>query len=193
MLRVVIVVALAVLMSGAPGHASSLRSGDILALAADGVILRIDPVTGSDSVVAAGGRLADTDGITVSPQGEIYVIQSGDTIVRVLPSTGEQVVLASGRAPGFVRHHPRPRWGSVSAVVRSLLFDLHIEQYRPGRSAHGRPGPGHPGLPRERAPQEDHRVGQRRGDVLLEGRRPAGSEPGAGSPAAPEMGASPPV
>jgi hypothetical protein len=59
------VLSLTVLITG-PAHATSLRSGDILALTADGVIIRIEPVSGASSVVASGGLLANPGGIAAT-------------------------------------------------------------------------------------------------------------------------------
>jgi hypothetical protein len=97
-----------------PVDAMTLRAGDILVLTFDGVILRIDPETGSRSVVASGGLLSQfTSGITVTPWGEISVIQSGNTVVRVVPFTGEQMIVAQGGLITFAADLTADRRGNL--------------------------------------------------------------------------------
>ncbi len=69
--------------------------------AADGRVIRVDPATGMQSLVASGGRLVDPSGIAVAPDGTLYVLEnvgaSGDPeVLRVNPSTGAQAVVTSG-------------------------------------------------------------------------------------------------
>ena len=69
--------------------------------AADGRVIRVDPATGMQSLVASGGRLVDPSGIAVAPDGTLYVLENvgaaGDPeVLRVNPSTGAQAVVTSG-------------------------------------------------------------------------------------------------
>src|SRR5215210_142764 len=53
---------------------------------ADGRIIRVDPVTGQQSIVSSGNLLVDPAGLTIGPDGLIYVLDSVGTPVapRVL-------------------------------------------------------------------------------------------------------------
>jgi DNA-binding beta-propeller fold protein YncE len=69
--------------------------------AADGRVIRVDPGTGMQSLVASGGRLVDPSGIAVAPDGTLYVLEnvgaSGEPeVVRINPATGAQAVVTSG-------------------------------------------------------------------------------------------------
>jgi DNA-binding beta-propeller fold protein YncE len=69
--------------------------------AADGRVIRVDPATGAQSLVASGGRLVDPSGIAVAPDGTLYVLENvgaaGDPeVLRVNPATGAQAVVTSG-------------------------------------------------------------------------------------------------
>jgi hypothetical protein len=86
---------LACLLAAGPAYAGSLRPGDI-AVITDGVVTRIDPLTGEQAVVASGGLLSGLSGLTVTPWRDIFVIQALDTIVRVARGTGDQSVVSQG-------------------------------------------------------------------------------------------------
>jgi hypothetical protein len=88
-------VAMTLLVAG-PCYASTMRSGDIIVLTQAGTIIRVDPLNGSQSVVASGGFLSGADGIAVNAAGEIFVVAAGDTVVRVAPSTGDQMIVSAG-------------------------------------------------------------------------------------------------
>src|SRR4029078_8417356 len=45
----------------------------------DGRIIRVDPVTGAQSIVASGGHLVDPAGLAVAPNGLIYVVENVGT------------------------------------------------------------------------------------------------------------------
>jgi hypothetical protein len=70
---------------------------------ADGRIIRVDPATGAQSLVARGGELVDPAGITVAPDGTLYVAENvgvgparDPAVVRINPATGAQSVLTRG-------------------------------------------------------------------------------------------------
>jgi DNA-binding beta-propeller fold protein YncE len=72
--------------------------------AADGRIIRVDPATGAQSLVAQGGELVDPAGIAVGPDGTLYVVENvgvgparDPAVIRIDPATGAQSVLTRGR------------------------------------------------------------------------------------------------
>src|SRR5215217_120302 len=69
--------------------------------AADGRIIRIDPVTGRQTLVTSGTLLVDPAGLALAPDGLIYVVENVGTtgqpgVVRVNPTTGEQALVTEG-------------------------------------------------------------------------------------------------
>jgi sugar lactone lactonase YvrE len=71
--------------------------------AADGRIIRVDPASGAQSVVSAGGELVDPAGIAVAPDGTLFVIENvgvgparDPAVVRIDPATGAQSVVTRG-------------------------------------------------------------------------------------------------
>jgi sugar lactone lactonase YvrE len=69
--------------------------------APDGRIVRVDPVTGRQSLVSSGGHLVDPAALAIARNGLIYVVEnvgtSGDpSVVSVNPATGAQTVVAEG-------------------------------------------------------------------------------------------------
>jgi len=69
--------------------------------APDGRIIRVDPVSGRQSLVTQGERLVDPAGLALGPGGLIYVIEnvgsSGSPgVIAVSPTTGAQTVVAQG-------------------------------------------------------------------------------------------------
>ncbi len=67
----------------------------------DGRIIRVDPVSGQQSVVTQGGHLVDPAGLTLAPDGLIYVVENVGTsgspgVISVNPATGAQAVVTQG-------------------------------------------------------------------------------------------------
>ncbi len=67
----------------------------------DGRIVRVDPVTGHQSLVSSGNLLVDPAGLAVGPDGVLYVIENVGTtgqpgVVRVDPATGAQTLVTQG-------------------------------------------------------------------------------------------------
>jgi PKD domain-containing protein len=67
----------------------------------DGRIIRVDPVTGAQSIVTSGGHLVDPAGLAVAPNGLIYVVENVGTsgtpgVISVNPANGAQSVVTQG-------------------------------------------------------------------------------------------------
>jgi len=68
---------------------------------ADGRIIRVDPVTGVQSVVTQGNLLVDPAGLTLGRDGLIYVVENVGTlgtpsVVSVNPANGAQTLVTQG-------------------------------------------------------------------------------------------------
>jgi sugar lactone lactonase YvrE len=68
---------------------------------ADGRIVRVDPLTGNQSLVTSGNQLVDPAGVAIAPDGQIWVADNlahDDTgrIVRIDPGTGAQTTVTEG-------------------------------------------------------------------------------------------------
>jgi sugar lactone lactonase YvrE len=69
--------------------------------AADGAIVRVDPATGSQSLVSRGGRLVDPAGLALAADGTIVVVDNvgldGEPeLLRIDAASGAQTVLSVG-------------------------------------------------------------------------------------------------
>jgi sugar lactone lactonase YvrE len=67
----------------------------------DGRIIRVDPVTGQQSLVTSGNLLVDPAGLAVAPNGVIYVVENVGLVgqpgvVAVNPATGAQTLVTQG-------------------------------------------------------------------------------------------------
>jgi DNA-binding beta-propeller fold protein YncE len=75
--------------------------------AKDGAIIRVDPLTGVQSLVSSGGEFYDPAGIAVAPDGQLYVVDNRapdneGAVIRVDPRTGAQTLVTERRdLPGF--------------------------------------------------------------------------------------------
>jgi sugar lactone lactonase YvrE len=68
--------------------------------AADGAVIRVDPLTGRQSLLASGGEFYDPAGIAVAPNGDIYVADNrapdnDGAVIRVDPRSGAQTLVTS--------------------------------------------------------------------------------------------------
>jgi DNA-binding beta-propeller fold protein YncE len=66
----------------------------------DGSVIRVDPVTGRQSLVASGGNFYDPAGIAIGPDGMLYVLDNlagpnSGAVIKVSPNTGVQQLIAS--------------------------------------------------------------------------------------------------
>jgi hypothetical protein len=67
----------------------------------DGRIIRVDPVTGRQSLVTSGDHLVDPAALAIAPDGLIYVLENVGTVgtpgvVSVNPATGAQSIVSQG-------------------------------------------------------------------------------------------------
>ena len=69
-----------------------------------GGIVKVDPFTGAQTVVSAGGSFIDPNGIALSPDGQLYVADYGSagigSVFKVNPNGGAQTPVSTGA--GFV-------------------------------------------------------------------------------------------
>ncbi len=70
----------------------------------DGAVIRVNPYTGRQTLVSSGGLFFDPAGITVGPDGSIYVIDNlfgsnSGIVVRINPRTGAQQLISSDFDP----------------------------------------------------------------------------------------------
>lgn len=94
----------------ASGAGAPIQLGDILVAdqglgspgLLDGAVIRVDPVTGAQTVITSGVNLLNPGGVAVEPEGTILVMDAGEfrsddaKLVRVVPESGAQSVLSSG-------------------------------------------------------------------------------------------------
>jgi DNA-binding beta-propeller fold protein YncE len=64
----------------------------------DGAVIRVDPLTGRQSLLASGGEFFDPAGIAVAPDGQIFVVDNrapdnDGAVIRVDPRTGGQTLV----------------------------------------------------------------------------------------------------
>jgi sugar lactone lactonase YvrE len=64
----------------------------------DGAVIRVDPLTGRQSLVSSGAEFFDPAGIAVAPDGRLYVVDNrapdnGGAVIRVDPRTGVQTLV----------------------------------------------------------------------------------------------------
>jgi sugar lactone lactonase YvrE len=64
----------------------------------DGAVIRVDPLTGTQSLVSSGGEFFDPAGIAVAPDGQLYVVDNrardnDGAVIRVDPRTGAQTLV----------------------------------------------------------------------------------------------------
>jgi DNA-binding beta-propeller fold protein YncE len=69
--------------------------------ASDGRIIRVDPITGRQSLLAGGAPLVDPAGLAVAPGGDVYVADNYDSdnngrVIRIDPVSGARSVVTEG-------------------------------------------------------------------------------------------------
>ena len=143
----------AVLVAAAPAAAVELRPGDIIAAGWDvvgrppplGVVARVDPVTGEQTVITSGGNLESPFAVAVEPSGSLLVFDgAGDgspaQLVRVDPATGAQIVLSSGEDVRRTADITVSRNGDIYAVDYGLSV-VRIDPVTGGRTVVATTGP----------------------------------------------------
>jgi hypothetical protein len=73
-------------------------TGTILAISGSGGagnVVRIDPVTGAQTLLTSGGLLNTPRDLAVGDDGSIYVLDSSKALIQVDPVTGQQTLLAN--------------------------------------------------------------------------------------------------
>ncbi|MEA2400839.1 MAG: hypothetical protein QOK00_1242 [Thermoleophilaceae bacterium] len=70
----------------------------------DGAVIRVDPITGRQSLVSSGGWFYDPSGIAIGPGGVLYVLDNlagtnSGAVIRVDPKTGQQELISSDFNP----------------------------------------------------------------------------------------------
>jgi hypothetical protein len=114
----------------------------------DGRIIRVDPVSGQQSLVSSGNHLVDPAGLAVAPNGLIYVVENVGTagqpgVVAVNPATGAQTLVTQGGQlcyPFGIAVHPNgsvlvTNYGDFSdgtTVINCVLDFGALVQVEPG-------------------------------------------------------------
>ena len=100
MLKLLLVTAV-ILTAARPSSAVTLLPGDILVGdQANDSIVRIDPVTGAQTVIAQGDQLNSPSGITMDLSGYILVADNANSrLVRIDPTDGSQQMIYQSAAP----------------------------------------------------------------------------------------------
>ncbi len=95
----------------------------------DGAVIRVDPVTGRQSLLSSGGYFFDPAGIAIGPGGVLYVLDNFDgfnsgAVIRVDPRTGAQTFVSANlilpRLFDFPFGIAVDRNGQIVVVNRSL-------------------------------------------------------------------------
>lgn len=93
----------------------------------DGRIVRVDPVTGRQSLLTQGNLLVDPAGLAIAPDGLVYVVENVGTtgkpgVVSVNPASGEQTLVTQGGElcyPFGIAVHPN------GSVLVTSFGDFH--------------------------------------------------------------------
>lgn len=104
LIRLILAVVVSSTLGAAPpAPAVVLKPGDILVTDSEaGAVIRVNPITGAQTVVSSGTYLISPAGIAIGPTGHLYVAQNaavlGDlrAIIRIDPATGAQTIVSSG-------------------------------------------------------------------------------------------------
>lgn len=98
-MRIFRIALLTLVFAAQPAFAVLLLPGDILAPAGNKIV-RIDPLTGAQTIVAAGGYLTLPVAVALEADGDLLVADvsalGAGAAIRIDPSTGEQTVVSSG-------------------------------------------------------------------------------------------------
>lgn len=75
---------------------TSAPNGDIYAVSGGSMLYKVDPVTGSLTVISQQGSLISASWIQRAPDGNLYVVDGTNGLIRVDPSSGSQSIVTSG-------------------------------------------------------------------------------------------------
>ena len=103
----------------------------------DGSVIRVDPVTGRQSLVSSGANFYDPAGIAIGPGGTLYVLDNlagpnSGAVIKVDPNTGAQQLIASNFTLDPTRLFDLPFGiavkpdGTIIVVNRSLTGALPV-------------------------------------------------------------------
>lgn len=70
-------------------------AGDIIVIDVDGIVVKIDPVSGLETLITSELTLAESSAIAVEPSGDIIVLNVED-LFRINPTSGITTLLSSG-------------------------------------------------------------------------------------------------
>jgi len=71
----------------------------------NGLLIKVDPVTGAQSVIASGGNMFNPTALAIAPNGLVFIADRGPTsvpanadgrVIQVDPATGAQTVITNG-------------------------------------------------------------------------------------------------
>jgi streptogramin lyase len=102
--RGTLVLAALALLCGGVGQvkAGFLLPGDLLVVQRFNTVIQVDPVTGAETTLSAGGDFTNLTGVAVAPNGSIYVMDQNafagalGAVFWVDPRTGAQTTISSG-------------------------------------------------------------------------------------------------
>lgn len=98
---------LGLLVVPGPARAQGLTPGDIYvadpsAAGGRGAVIRVNPLTGQQTLVSAGGLFVDPVAIALEPSGSLVVVDPNaldgrGAVIRVNPLTGQQTLVSAGQ------------------------------------------------------------------------------------------------
>jgi sugar lactone lactonase YvrE len=111
----------------------------------DGRIIRVDPLTGRQSLLAGGPPLVDPAGLAVAPNGDVYVADNfeaddGGAVIRIDPATGAKTLISEGNLLDLPFGILVDRDGSL--VVSNRVVPTRCLPGLPGRLVRVQPGDG---------------------------------------------------
>jgi DNA-binding beta-propeller fold protein YncE len=100
----------------------------------DGAIIRVHPLTGVQTLVSSGGEFFDPAGLTVAPDGQIYVVDNrapdnDGAVIRVDPRTGAQTLITE-RSSGAGRNLLDLPFGIAMEADGSLVVSNRVSPDR---------------------------------------------------------------
>ncbi|MGH2715555.1 MAG: PKD domain-containing protein, partial [Thermoleophilaceae bacterium] len=104
----------------------------------DGAVIRVDPLTGLQSLVSSGGGFFDPAGIAVARDGQLYVVDNrapddDGAVIRVDPRTGAQTLITERGALDLPFGIAVERGGGLVVANRLKPGDVVSNCYAVGR------------------------------------------------------------